>query len=183
MKSLEEIKKMMVAGETARADEELKKLLASEPDNLQAKMLYGTCRQLLGDEETFKRIHDEIAPEMDALQSNLPNPDDVSDDSPTADTAGSHEGCLSLDLKMWQQYHQTYLGLNSIALTLDDADSEDGGETYEMLYGVASVASFEEIFKLKRELERKRRCKRIGCLLLLVVPFLFWIAWWLGQKL
>jgi len=34
----------------------LKELLAAEPDNLQAKMLYGTCRQLLGDEETFRRI-------------------------------------------------------------------------------------------------------------------------------
>ena len=58
MKTLDEIKQMMSAGDTAEADEALKKLLASESENLEAKMLYGTCRQLLGDEETFKRIHD-----------------------------------------------------------------------------------------------------------------------------
>ena len=65
MKTLDEIKRMMAAGETVQADESLKELLVSEPDNLQAKMLYGTCRQLLGDEETFRRIHDELAPEME----------------------------------------------------------------------------------------------------------------------
>ena len=48
MKTLDEIKQMMSAGDTAEADEALKKLLASESENLEAKMLYGTCRQLLG---------------------------------------------------------------------------------------------------------------------------------------
>ena len=69
MKTLDEIKQMTAAGDTAQADEALKELLAKEPDNLQAKMLYGTCRQLLGDEETFKRIHDELAPEMETMPS------------------------------------------------------------------------------------------------------------------
>ena len=64
MKTLSEINKLMAAGETAQADTALKELLAAEPNNLQAKMLYGTCRQLLGDEETFRRIHDELAPVM-----------------------------------------------------------------------------------------------------------------------
>ena len=50
MKTLEEIKQTMADGDTAQADEALKELLANEPDNLLAKMLYGTCRQLLGDE-------------------------------------------------------------------------------------------------------------------------------------
>jgi radical SAM protein with 4Fe4S-binding SPASM domain len=63
--SLYEIKHMMAVGETAQADEALKALLEAEPDNLQAKMLYGICRQLLGDEETFRRIHDELAPAME----------------------------------------------------------------------------------------------------------------------
>ena len=58
MKALDEIKKMMSSGDTARAAEALKELLAKEPQNLQAKMLYGTCCQLLGDEETFKRIRE-----------------------------------------------------------------------------------------------------------------------------
>ena len=46
--TLDEIKQLMAVGETAQADEALKELLAAEPNNLQAKMLYGTCRQLLG---------------------------------------------------------------------------------------------------------------------------------------
>ena len=71
MKTLDEIKQLMAAGDTAQADKALKELLAKEPDNLQAKMLYGTCRQLLGDEETFKRIHDELAPVMVKL-SDIP---------------------------------------------------------------------------------------------------------------
>ena len=43
MKTLEEIKQMMSAGDAAKAAEALKELLAKEPENLQAKMLYGTC--------------------------------------------------------------------------------------------------------------------------------------------
>jgi thioredoxin-like negative regulator of GroEL len=67
LKESNEIKQLMAAGETARADEALKELLVEEPNNLQAKMLYGTCHQLLGDEETFKRIHDELEPQMSKL--------------------------------------------------------------------------------------------------------------------
>ncbi len=78
MKTLEEIKQMMAAGDTAQADEALKELLANEPDNLQAKMLYGTCRQLLGDEETFKRIHDELAPVMERMGKEEPKAETVS---------------------------------------------------------------------------------------------------------
>jgi thioredoxin-like negative regulator of GroEL len=78
MKTLDEIKQMMAAGDTAQADEALKDLLANEPDNLQAKMLYGTCRQLLGDEETFRRIHDELAPVMERLGKNEPEKETVS---------------------------------------------------------------------------------------------------------
>ena len=72
MKTLDEIKQLMAAGETAQADEALKDLLAAEPDNLQAKMLYGTCRQLLGDEETFRRIHEDLASEMEKLVKEEP---------------------------------------------------------------------------------------------------------------
>ena len=89
MKTLDEIKQLMVAGETAEADKALKELLANEPDNLQAKMLYGTCRQLLGDEETFKRIHDELAPRMEELAG----------DPPTAETA-----TLPETLSLWKKY-------------------------------------------------------------------------------
>ena len=78
MKTLDEIKQMMAASDTAQADAALKELLAKEPDNLQAKMLYGTCRQLLGDEETFKRIHDELAPSMERMEKKEPKTETVS---------------------------------------------------------------------------------------------------------
>ena len=78
MKTLDEIKQLMAAGDTAGADEALKDLLAKEPDNLQAKILYGTCRQLLGDEETFKHIHDELAPVMERLEKEEPKTETVS---------------------------------------------------------------------------------------------------------
>ena len=68
MKPIDEIKQLMAVGDTTQADEALKELLAKDPENLQAKMLYGTCRQLLGDEETFKRIHDELAPVMERME-------------------------------------------------------------------------------------------------------------------
>ena len=90
MKTLDEIKQMMAAGETAQADEALKELLAAEPDNLQAKMLYGACRQLLGDEETFKRIHDELAPVMGSCEKSEPQTETVS---------------------MWQKYHALWMAL------------------------------------------------------------------------
>ena len=96
MKTLDEIKALMSAGETAQADVALKELLAQEPDNLQAKMLYGTCRQLLGDEETFRRIHGELAPEMEKL----------ADDPLTVDTIVPAE-----TLSLWKKYHALWMTL------------------------------------------------------------------------
>ena len=90
MKTLDEIKKLMAAGETAQADEALKELLAAEPNNLKAKMLYGTCRQLLGDEETFKRIHDELTSEMERLEKKEPKAETVS---------------------LWKKYHALWMSL------------------------------------------------------------------------
>ena len=81
MKAVEEIKRLMAVGETAKTAEKLKGLLAKDPENLQEKMLYGMCCQLLGDEETFGRIHDELAPAMEKL----------ADDPSTAGTMVPHE--------------------------------------------------------------------------------------------
>ena len=103
MKTLDEIKQLMAAGDTAQADEALKELLAVEPDNLQAKMLYGTCRQLLGDEETFKRIHDELAPRFER----------PADDPPTAETMSCPEG-----LSLWKKYHALWMTLIIAGLIL-----------------------------------------------------------------
>ena len=102
MKPLDEIRLMMAAGNTAQADEALKELLANEPDNLQAKMLYGTCRQLLGDEETFKRIHDELVPVMKKLVKDEPKMETIT---------------------LWKKYHALWMtfivgGLVLTGLTL-----------------------------------------------------------------
>lgn len=62
--TIEEIKSLMKSGDFAGAEAAAQELLAAEPDNVQAMMLYGTCRQLQGDEATFRRIHDELAPKI-----------------------------------------------------------------------------------------------------------------------
>lgn len=62
--SVEEIKTLLKTDEVAEAAVAAQKLLVAEPDNVQALMLYGACRQLQGDEATFRRIHDELAPKM-----------------------------------------------------------------------------------------------------------------------
>ena len=112
MKTLEEIKQLMVAGDTAQADAALKELLAAEPDNLQAKMLYGTCRQLLGDEETFKRIHDELVPKMEKLGKSK---------------------VLSHTLELWQGYHKAF---NEMSDTVTKTILIDKGEfDVPCLYG------------------------------------------------
>ena len=59
-----EIKRRLKTGDIVGAESVAKESLAAEPDNVQVKMLYGTCRQLQGDETTFCRIHDELAPKM-----------------------------------------------------------------------------------------------------------------------
>ena len=54
---LDEIKNLIENGDIVKADAELKAIVGREPDNTQAKLLYGTCRLLLGDENvSFERI-------------------------------------------------------------------------------------------------------------------------------
>ena len=61
---LDEIKNLIENGDIVKADAELKAIVGREPDNTQAKLLYGTCRLLLGDENVFRKIHDEVEPRM-----------------------------------------------------------------------------------------------------------------------
>ena len=124
MKTLDEIKLMMAAGETAQADEALKELLAAEPNNLQAKILYGTCRQLLGDEETFRRIHDELAPVMVKL-SDIP---------PEALTSVPPE-----TLSLWKKYHALWMSLIVSGLVLAGI----GVGTW--FFGKSVVAAFYQV--------------------------------------
>ena len=64
---IDEIKELLKSGDVAGAESAAQKLLAAEPDNVQALMFYGTCRQLQGDEATFRRIRDELAPKMETV--------------------------------------------------------------------------------------------------------------------
>ena len=59
--STDEIKELMRAGDLNRASDELSGRLAAEPDNVELKLIYGTCRRLLGDMTTFIKIDDEVS--------------------------------------------------------------------------------------------------------------------------
>jgi hypothetical protein len=117
MKTLDEIKQMMAAGDTAQADAALKELLAKEPNNLEAKMLYGTCRQLLGDEETFRRIHDELAPSMERMEKKEPKTEIVS---------------------LWKKYHALWMSLivGGLVLTGIGCAAYIFGKSILNMYGV-----------------------------------------------
>ena len=122
MKTLNEIKLLMAAGDTAQADEALKELLAKEPDNLQAKMLLGLCCQLLGDEMTFKRIYDEVAPKMERLPPSEQRPETVT---------------------LWKKYHALWLSLIAGALVLADiAAVSYFGKTVKEQAMVATYAAY-----------------------------------------
>ena len=137
MKTLEEIKQMMADGDTAQADAALKELLAKEPDNLQAKMLYGTCRQFLGDEETFKRIHDELAPMMEGLDKKESKSETVS---------------------LWKKYHALWMSLIVGGLVLVGTAWFFGRDILNM-FGVSGRATTAyagpEYYQIQQTDERK----------------------------
>ena len=140
MKTLGEIKQMMAAGDTAKAAEALKELLAKEPENLQAKMLYGTCCQLLGDEDTFKRIHGELAPEMEKQEKVAPQSEMVS---------------------LWKKYHALWMTLifgGLVLVSLTGAAIYFGSTTknqMNVLYGGAMYAPVSKGTKAAIELEQE----------------------------
>ena len=71
--TIEDIKSLMKSGDIAGAETAAQELLAAEPDNVQAMMLYGTCRQLQGDEATFRdayrAVKEHLAARPDALDA------------------------------------------------------------------------------------------------------------------
>ena len=64
MTTLDEIKSLMKSGDIAGAEALCRKALEADPDNIWLKRRYGICRRMQGDEETFRRINDELSPEM-----------------------------------------------------------------------------------------------------------------------
>ncbi len=96
MTTIDEIKSLLKSGDVAGAEALCRKALEATPDEAQLKMLFGTCRQLQGDEETFRRIHDELAPEMAKTSS--------------AET-----------LSLWRKYHKLWMALIVGALVIGGA--------------------------------------------------------------
>ena len=62
---LDQIKKLMKGGDVAAAAEELKALISAEPGNQEAKLLYGTCCHICGDDATLVKIDEEVAKDPD----------------------------------------------------------------------------------------------------------------------
>ena len=69
--TIEEIKSLMKSGDIAGAEAAAQELLTTEPDNVQAMMLYGTCRQLQGDEATFRDTHATVKEALDGKDVEL----------------------------------------------------------------------------------------------------------------
>lgn len=64
--TIEEIKSLMKSGDFAGAEAAAQELLTAEPNNVQAMILYGTCRQLQGDEATFRDTYKAVKEHLDA---------------------------------------------------------------------------------------------------------------------
>ena len=154
---LNEIKLRLKSGDVAGTEAAAQELLAAEPDNVQAMMLYGTCRQLQGDEATFRRIHGELAPRIAKVK-------DIE------------------ALEMWKHFDELCRGTDGPFLALDDAVREFNGGTVagreedaiNCLYGCRPCVS-------PRLMKWRRRCVFLVAFLILVG--LVWLAWWLGQVL
>ena len=62
---IDEIKKDLSNGDVMSAMPKLRELVAKEPHNQEAKVLYGTCCHICGDDEIFVQIDDELAKDRD----------------------------------------------------------------------------------------------------------------------
>lgn len=100
MTPVEEIKSLLKSGGIAGAEALCKKALEADPDSAELKMRYGIYRELLGDEKTFKEIHDELAPEMAEAEKTEPRSEKVS---------------------LWRKYHKLWTTLIVGALVLGGA--------------------------------------------------------------
>ena len=100
MSKIDEIKSLLKSGDVAGAEALCKAELQKTPGDAALKMLFGTCRRLQGDEETFRRIHDELAPEMAVAETVEP---------------------LSEKVSLWRKYHKLWLALIAGALVLGGA--------------------------------------------------------------
>ena len=157
--TIEEIKSLMKSGDVAGAENAAQQLLAAEPGNIQAMMLYGTCRRLQGDEATFLRIHDELAPKMAAVV-----------DGETREA--------------WRRFDDMNQDASAPFLVAERSYPDDC-----TLYGCIEYRELEvygcSSFETLRRMSRRRCRQRFSiCFVFVIVTFLLcWLAWWLGQVL
>ena len=69
--TIDEIKSLMKSGDVTGAEAAAQELLTAELDNVQAMILYGTCRQLQGDEATFRDVYRAVKEHLNARNSTL----------------------------------------------------------------------------------------------------------------
>ena len=163
--SIDEIKSLLKTGDVAGAESAAQKLLVAEPDNVQALMFYGTCRQLQGDEATFRRIHDELAQRM-------------------AKSGGVEA------LEMWKRFDKLCCESKKPFLDMGEAVGDDDSER-GTLYSCDSVdggtvVCVQEVYGCRPYVSPRVMKRRRRCVLLVVFPILMgliWLAWWLGQVL
>lgn len=117
--NVDEVKSLMRSGDVAGAEGAVKELLAAEPDNAEAQMLYGTCHHLLGDDKTFDEIHAALSPRMETERNGK-------------------------TLSLWRRYHKLWLILIAGGLVLATGGVLYFAENVANLFGDANVATMNE---------------------------------------
>ena len=114
--NVDEVKSLMRSGDVAGAEGAVKELLAAEPDNAEAQMLYGTCHHLLGDDKTFDEIHAALSPRMETERNGK-------------------------TLSLWRRYHKLWLILIAGGLVLATGGVLYFAEDAAQLFGETNVAA------------------------------------------
>lgn len=69
--NIDEIKKLLAAGDVAGAEAAAKAALENDPDNVRLLIVFGTCRQLQGDEEAFLGTYELVRAALDEKKIEL----------------------------------------------------------------------------------------------------------------
>ena len=69
--NIDEIKQMIKAGDVAGAEAASKAALENDPDNVRLLIVFGTCRQLQGDEEAFLGTYELVRAALDEKKVEL----------------------------------------------------------------------------------------------------------------
>ena len=105
----------------AEAEEALKACMTENPDDWDAKLLYGICRKLQGDEGTFRQIHEEAEKAADDEKKRI-------EASP-----------------LWKKYHRSYTGCLVAALIVGAGMVVGGGAIVAVKYAQAMIESVKVV--------------------------------------